>query len=244
MSDVEHVAAIAVLAARLAAVEQEQAHGLAAVHRAIEQLGAALVALHPGARGTGRTEMGDVHARGDEIRLATSGQAAARPPLGPAHVLQQDGERIDTAGGPRIDASGGGLYIATEREPGLSVEAARADAIMASSLTRHGVHAVGGGVAAGLGTSPHPCGVFAEGGSGDGLYATSDATAVHGVSSAGYGASFAGGLAPLHLVPAPDAGAPTSGVYRRGALVLDAEATLWLCVGDGSPGLWRQVVVQ
>lgn len=146
--------------------------------------------------------------------------------------------------GLRIASRGGAVAAASTEGPGLYAESRDAAAVVASSLNAHGVHAVGGGVRGGLGTSPGPCGVFAEGGGGDGLYATSADVAVHGVSTAGYGASFAGGSAPLHLVPATSVGAPVTGEYRQGTLYVDAAGTLWLCMAGGRPGTWKQVVVR
>jgi hypothetical protein len=149
----------------------------------------------------------------------------------------------ETSAGPS-PRTGTRLRAASERGPALYAETTSGDAIIASSLDAHGVHALGGGVTGGLSFVSRPCGVFAEGGSGDGVYATGEEVAVRGMSASGYGASFAGGTAPLYLAPATTVGAPTTKAHQQGTLFVDADTTLWLCIADGVPGTWKRVVVQ
>ena len=160
---------------------------------------------------------------------------------------RRPGIRITSSGtGLQIESMRGGVYVMSEVGPAVYAETTGADAIIASSLGAHGagLHALGGGVRGGAGTSPRPCGVFAEGGSGDGVYATGEDAAVCGVSVTGYGAVLAGGAAPLRLVPSGTAGAPHTGAHVPGTLFMDAHATLWLCVDEGTPGVWKRIVVQ
>ncbi len=156
------------------------------------------------------------------------------------------GLRVHTDRGPgiRVESGGRGLQIESRTGPAVRAETMDAAAIVASSVGSHGVHAVGGGVSGGLSSSERPCGVFAEGGSGDGVYATSAGIALRAVSTAGYGASLSGGRAPLHLIPASTVGPPTSGAYLPGAIVVDAAITMWLCMEAGTPGTWHRVVTQ
>lgn len=61
-----------------------------------------------------------------------------------------------------------------------------------------------------------------------------------GRNSTGYGGAFEGGQAQLRLKPAGTAGKPTTGTHSKGELYLDSQATLWLCVANGTPGTWRR----
>jgi len=149
----------------------------------------------------------------------------------------------ETSAGP-IPHAGNCLRAASESGPALYAETTSGDAIVASSLDAHGVHALGGGVTGGMSFVSRPCGVFAEGGRGDGIYATGEVVAVRGMSASGYGASFAGGAAPLHLAPAATVGAPATKAHKQGTLFVDADTTLWLCIADGVPGTWKRVVVR
>jgi hypothetical protein len=240
------------LADRLAVIEHEQLRRDQACGEAVGALREE-VALLVEALALGRmhdAESTSTHILSDATVPATAGPSesgtagtavdsasASRPPR-PGYLM-----RGSARSAPCLSA-GGGLRLSSEQEPALYAETAGADAVVASSLSGHGLHAIGGGVRGGAGASLHPCGVFAEGGSGDGLYATGDETAVRGVSSTGYGASFAGGKAPLHLVPALTVGCPTAGEHQCGALVVDAEGSFWVCVAGGHPGTWRRVVVE
>src|SRR5262249_24419897 len=76
-------------------------------------------------------------------------------------------------------------------------------------------------------------GVYAEGGTG-----------LFGRSYTGYGAELAGAKAPLRLDPGQAAGAPTSGAHQRGELYVDSVGHLFLCLADGTPGTWREVMLK
>lgn len=55
------------------------------------------------------------------------------------------------------------------------------------------------------------------------------------------GGFFSGALAALSLQPQLLAGAPTSGDYSMGDLLVDANGVLFLCVADGNPGNWTRI---
>lgn len=55
------------------------------------------------------------------------------------------------------------------------------------------------------------------------------------------GAFFSGALAALSLQPQAAAGAPTSGDYSRGDMIVDAAGELYLCRVAGNPGTWTHV---
>jgi hypothetical protein len=67
-----------------------------------------------------------------------------------------------------------------------------------------------------------------------------------GVLAAGssYGAMLQGGLAPLHLTPANISGRPQSGSYMKGDIFVDSSARLFVCVADGKPGTWVEVLTR
>jgi len=231
-------ATLDLLAARLDALAHEHARLIAELAALKEGNGAPAIQRTDGADGIGVSDDGSVaiHVTGADgvigVRIVTE--------RGP-------GIRITSSGtGLQIESMRGGVYVMSEAGPAVYAETTGADAVIASSLGAHGagLHALGGGVRGGAGTSPRPCGVFAEGGSGDGVYATGEDAAVRGVSVTGYGAVLAGGAAPLRLVPSDTAGAPHTGAHVPGTLVVDAHATLWLCVDKGTPGVWKRIVVQ
>jgi hypothetical protein len=66
---------------------------------------------------------------------------------------------------------------------------------------------------------------------------------VRGMSKHGYGATLQGGQAPLRLLPAETAGAPTSGYHQVGELFVDSQGNLFFCkvTGTSKPGNWRQI---
>jgi hypothetical protein len=79
-------------------------------------------------------------------------------------------------------------------------------------------------------------------GSGVGVYASSSNTlgiGVQGIAGAagGLGASFVGGRANLHLVNASLTGPPT-GAHLRGDIWMDNWGIMWICIGDGTPGIF------
>ncbi len=231
-------ATLDLLAARLDALAHEHARLIAELAALKEGNGAPAIQRTDGADGIGVTA-------DDGIALHVTG---ADGMIGVRIVTERGpGIRITSSGtGLQIESLRGGVYVTSVAGPAVYAETTGADAVIASSLGAHGagLHALGGGVRGGAGTSPRPCGVFAEGGSGDGVYATGEDAAMRGVSVTGYGAVLAGGTAPLRLVPSDTAGAPHTGAHVPGTLVVDAHATLWLCVDKGTPGVWKRIVVQ
>ncbi len=63
---------------------------------------------------------------------------------------------------------------------------------------------------------------------------------VQGNSNTGIGGAFTGGLAPLAL-GLGGAGAPTSGSHVKGEIYADANANLYVCVQNGTPGTWNRL---
>jgi hypothetical protein len=60
---------------------------------------------------------------------------------------------------------------------------------------------------------------------------------VRGMSKHGYGATLQGGRAPLRLLPAETAGAPTSGDHEVGELFVDSNGDLFFCKVKSTPGM-------
>lgn len=231
-------ATLDLLAARLDALAHEYA--LLTAELAAHRNGDAAPAIHS-TDGADGIDLSD----GDGVATHVTG---ANEAVGVRIVTDRGpGIGITSSGtGLQIESLTGGVYVTSEAGPAVYAETTGADAVIASSLGAHGtgLHAIGGGVCGGAGTSPRPCGVFAEGGDGDGVYATGEDAAMRGVSATGYGAVFAGGAAPLRLTPAGTVGAPLTGAHLEGTLFVDAHVTLWLCVTSGTPGLWKRIVVQ
>ena len=64
---------------------------------------------------------------------------------------------------------------------------------------------------------------------------------VRGMSKHGYGATLQGGQAPLRLLPAETAGAP-SGYHQVGELFVDSQGNLWFCKITGTKkSNWHQI---
>jgi hypothetical protein len=51
----------------------------------------------------------------------------------------------------------------------------------------------------------------------------------------------AGDTGGLRLRPRATAGAPTTGAWSKGTLIVDATGSLHLCTADGAPGMWKKV---
>lgn len=64
---------------------------------------------------------------------------------------------------------------------------------------------------------------------------------VQGNSNTGIGGSFTGGQAPLALGLGTAAGAPTTGTHIAGEIYADVNATLFICVQGGAPGIWNKI---
>jgi hypothetical protein len=63
-----------------------------------------------------------------------------------------------------------------------------------------------------------------------------------GVTGTGdIGGFFSGNLAAISLQPQDASGAPPSGDYSRGDILVDAAGVMYLCVADGNPGTWIKV---
>lgn len=63
-----------------------------------------------------------------------------------------------------------------------------------------------------------------------------------GVSGTGdIGGSFSGNLAAISLAPQNLPGAPTSGDFSKGDILVDSLGVMHLCVADGNPGTWIKI---
>ncbi|MCU1455655.1 MAG: hypothetical protein JWN46_3801 [Acidimicrobiales bacterium] len=85
----------------------------------------------------------------------------------------------------------------------------------------------------------------ATSGTGQGVKgnAASAGTGVVGTSASGLGGQFGGKRAAINLIPASTTGKPTTGVHRRGDLVVDNTGSMFLCTASGTPGTWVKVSV-
>ena len=121
------------------------------------------------------------------------------------------------------DAFGVGVYGVSTQSDGV-----QGYSVNGTGSGVHGVGAEGSGSVPGVAT-----GVFGESGLGYGVY---------GASLDGIGVVAVGGTAPLRLVPATSGvGPPTNGQHRNGEVFVDSLNSVFLCVGRGTPGVWRQL---
>jgi hypothetical protein len=72
---------------------------------------------------------------------------------------------------------------------------------------------------------------------------TAGGVGVQGVSTKGYGLVAGGGRAPLRLLPASTAGAPTSASdpHLLGEVYVDSGGVIYQCVAAGTPGTWLRM---
>lgn len=99
----------------------------------------------------------------------------------------------------------------------------------------------------GTSASLHRSAIGVEGSVANGLGVSgfSDSgTGMRGESSAGRGGVFAGGTAPLRLVPSRRAGPPKTGAHEKGDIFLDRNGGLYVCVKTGTPGTWKRIVTE
>jgi len=83
-------------------------------------------------------------------------------------------------------------------------------------------------------------GVLGAATSGEGVFGTSGGGAgVYGESTSGVGGVFKGNRAPLRLIPATTAGAPTTNSHDVGELYVDKDGKLYICTASGMPGTWH-----
>jgi hypothetical protein len=67
-------------------------------------------------------------------------------------------------------------------------------------------------------------------------------TGVYGSSATGVGGVFAGGQAPLLLIPSGTVGPPTTGIHQQGEVVVDANGVFWVCIAATTrAGTWKSL---
>ncbi len=158
------------------------------------------------------------------------------------------GVKITTDGGPAIDVQGGPIRVLNSSGPAISGTSQNSTGVAGETSQP------GGWAVAGIAFGSLATGVYGEGieSNGPGVLGRADAaegvigesgrsSGVAGKSVLGYGGSFQGGAAPLHLEPAAVRGHPTSGAHKRGDFWVDSGGVLFFCVTAGTPGAWKRV---
>jgi len=159
------------------------------------------------------------------------------------------GVKITTDGGPAVDVHGGEINVVNmSGGPAVQGHSQHSTGIAGSTSQP------GGWAVAGIAFGTNATGVYGEGieSNGPGVFGNADAadgvigssgrsSGVLGKSVLGYGGSFQGGAAPLHLEPATVKGHPTSGAHKRGDFWVDSAGALFFCVTGGTPGVWKRV---
>ncbi len=159
------------------------------------------------------------------------------------------GVKITTDGGPAVDVHGGAISV-VNMNGGQGVSGYSQHSTGVSGVTSQ----PGGWAVAGIAFGTKATGVYGEGieSGGPGVFGNADegdgvigssgrSSGVLGKSVLGYGGSFQGGAAPLHLEPAPVKGHPTTGAHNRGDFWVDSAGVLFFCVAGGTPGVWKRV---
>jgi hypothetical protein len=152
-------------------------------------------------------------------------------------------------GGPGVGVAASGEHFgvfAVGGDGGIAAEGLRGGIVTTGKGPgAPGITAFGGDAGSGVLASAKgdfSMGVVAEGGFA-GVQATGGDTGVTG-SGGEYGASFSGNKAPLRLRAASTQGAPKSALHRQGELYIDNQGHLFLCLADGTPGTWKEVVLK
>jgi hypothetical protein len=149
----------------------------------------------------------------------------------------------------------GATFFLTANETAVSAhnQFGPSPAILATGSSGAGLKATGG---TGVEAQGAQTGVQAAGATGvvatgaqTGVDATGAQTGIAARSNSGtavnaLGGRFAGGKAPIRLVPALTPGAPTAGAHEVGELYVDSQGRLFICTGAGGPGTWALVGLQ
>ena len=133
---------------------------------------------------------------------------------------------------------GNGIYGFSRDRLGAAGVSIGGIGVLAFSREREAVNAAsigGDGVRAST-YSSFGAAVFAESASG-----SATAHAVVALGQSGIGVYASGEQAPLQLGRALTAGPPATGFHSAGEIFLDANADLYLCKVDGTPGTWTLV---
>lgn len=133
-------------------------------------------------------------------------------------------------------AAGYGTYGYSQDGPGSVGVSTNGLGAVAFSQQREALNAFsvnGDGVRAST-SSGSAAAVFAENASG-----TAGGVGVAALGQAGVGVYASGEQAAIQLGRAQTPGPPTTGFHIAGELVLDANADLYLCKTNGTPGIWK-----
>jgi hypothetical protein len=187
-------------------------------------------------------------ARSSRRMLLKLGGAAAASVAATAALVAGEGSQTAHA------ADGGSLLIGTANtgtsQTKLSVSGTSSDSpffeVNASGSTNSSAVAIQGlsNVASGAGVygfSSGGTGVSGASTSGNGVRANSANQDALFASGGRYGVAAQGGTAQLWLLTPGSAGAPTTGAHVHGEIFADANAILWICIVDGTPGTWVRV---
>jgi hypothetical protein len=159
------------------------------------------------------------------------------------------GESNTHTGVNGLSVSGVGVWGQSSDDTGVNGKSTTGVGVWGESTTSTGVNGKSAGGVGVWGESSNNTGVNGVSDTGVGAWGTSTwSTGVNGISTHGVGvygqstssvgAFFVGGRAPITLGLAGATGAPTSGAHFAGDIVLDHAATVWVCIGSGTPGAW------
>ena len=193
-----------------------------------------------GVLGVGRrfTGVEGVSYAGDGVTgLATAGSSGSGV-TGRANSTGVYGEAAVGNGVYGYSSAGNGVYGFSQDRVGTTGVSLNGIGVLAFSRQREALNASsvnGDGVRAHT-SSSFGAAVFAENSSG-----ASDGHGIVALGQSGIGLYASGEHAPVQLGRAQTTGAPTGGFHVAGELFLDANADLYLCKANGSPGTWKLI---
>jgi hypothetical protein len=193
-----------------------------------------------GVVGVGRTYGGvaGISYGGDGVSGLATGSSGGSGVSGRANNTGVYGEAAVGNGVYGYSSAGNGIYGYSQDRLGTAGVSVNGIGVLAFSRQREALNASsidGDGVRAHT-SSGFGAAVFAENSSG--------ASGGHGVvalGQSGIGLYASGEHAPVQLGRAQTAGAPTGGFHVAGELFLDANADLYLCKANGTPGTWKLI---
>jgi hypothetical protein len=139
--------------------------------------------------------------------------------------------------------SGTAVWGLSNSGSGVEGDSATGTGVYGSSSSHSGVSGSSTSGVGVVGSSISNAGVNGFSNTGRGMVGQSNSNhGVEGQSGFGLGGYFHGGLAPLRLGLGGAPGAPGSGDHSTGDIYLDSLATVWVCIGPGTPGTWVRLL--
>jgi hypothetical protein len=181
--------------------------------------------------------------RATVARLSARLDAAPSPE--PAHAPRSRRELLKLAGGVAAGAAAGGLLMSAGPAAAANIDSLTVGAQSTpdpGTTPTSGINYGAGGEY--FGSNPHAVFSVTEGFNGISAAVLGFASDKAGVGVAGMGPFYdfwAVGSGVIGFRPATSQGPPTTGPWLSGDLITDEQGSMFACVADGTPGVWRKL---